>query len=204
MVGFFITIKITVRSLTMSDIPTEQIDLTRHLVINGPKFRSHTIVIHETEAHLKPTWSAMIFCLIYVAVGLSLLIMSAFVYSGSKQMDLVIFLIIAGASIATFGFTLLQPFMKRISFDKETGVFNNHSDRPMKLDNIISLQITNKMIQSKHGLSYPCYELNALTKYGRRLNILNHNDLAQMEKDGALLSEFLAVELLDRKKEIIL
>ena len=188
----------------MSDIPTEQIDLTRHLVINGPKFRSHTIVVHDSEAHLKPTWSAVIFCLVYVAVGLFLLILSAIVYYNSKQMDLVIFLLIAGASITTFGITLLQPFLKRVSFNKQSGVFNNHTDRPMKLKNIISLQITNKMIQSKHGISYPCYELNALTKYGRRLNILNHNDLKQMEHDGALLSEFLGVELLDRQKEIIL
>ena len=72
----------------------------------------------------------------------------------------------------------------------------------MRLKNIISLQITNKMISSKHGISYPCYELNVLTKYGRRMNILNHNDLQQMQTDAEQLSQFLDIELLDRQKEI--
>lgn len=130
--------------------------------------------------------------------------LAAAVYHNNQQIDLVIFLSIAGTSIATFGMTLLQPFLKRISFDKKTGVFTNHSDRPIKLKNILSLQITNKMITSKHGISYPCYELNVLTKYGRRMNILNHNDLLRMETDAKQLSEFLGVELLDCKKEIIL
>jgi hypothetical protein len=186
----------------MSEVPTEQIDLSRHLIKNGPKFRSHTIVIKDNEAHLKPTWPALIFCLIYVVIGLFLLGLAALVYANSKQMDLVIFLLIIGASITTFGITLLHPFMKNISFNKGTGIFNNHVDRPLRLKNIISLQITNKMISSKHGISYPCYELNVLTKYGRRMNILNHNDLQQMQTDAEQLSQFLDIELLDRQKEI--
>ena len=94
--------------------------------------------------------------------------------------------------------------MKYSAFDKRTDEFSNNADRPIKLANITSLQITNKVITSKHGLSYPCYELNVLTKYGRRMNILNHNDLVQMEADAGKLGEFLGVELLDFKKEIVL
>lgn len=188
----------------MSGIATEQIDLSRHLIKNGPKFRSHTVVINNNKAYLKPTISALIFCLIYVVVGLFLLGLSVVVYHQLKQMDLVFFLMITGASITTFGLILLKPFMTRISFNKTVGVFTNHIDRPVKLKNIVSLQITNKMITSKHGISYPCYELNVLTKYGRRMNILNHNDLKQIQIDGDQLSEFLGVELLDRQKEIIL
>lgn len=188
----------------MSEVQPEQIDLSRHLIKKGPKFRSHTIVFKNNVAHLKPTWSALFFCLIYVFVGIFLLGLAAAVYFNSHQIDLIIFLSVSGAGIATFGITLLQPFIKRISFDKNTNMFTNHVERPLKLGNVISLQITNKMITSKHGLSYPCYELNVLTKYGRRMNILNHNDLAQMEKDGEQLSQFLGVELLDQQKEIIL
>lgn len=188
----------------MSDILPEQIDLSRHLIKKGPKFRSHTITIKDDKAFLKPTWSALIFCLIYVVVGLFLLALSATVYINSRQTDLVIFLCLTGASIATFGITLLRPFMSIIAFDKTTGKFTNHVDRSLKLDNIVSLQITNKMVTSKHGISYPCYELNVLTKYGRRLNILNHNDLTQMKIDAEELSAFLDVELLDCQKEIVL
>ena len=188
----------------MSEVSIEQIDLSRHLIKNGPKFISHTIVFEKTKAYLKPTLSAMMFCLVYVLVGLFLLGLAAFIYIGSRQVDLVIFLCVFGAAIATFGIILLQPFMKYSAFDKRTNEFSNNADRPIKLANITSLQITNKMITSKHGLSYPCYELNVLTKYGRRLNILNHNDLVKMEADGVKLGEFLGVELLDYKKEIVL
>lgn len=188
----------------MTEISTKQIDLSRHLIKNGPKFRSHTIVFQETKAYLKPTLSALMFCLIYVLVGVFLLGLAAYIYRESRQVDLVIFLSIAGAAIGTFGIILLQPFMKFAAFDKASGEFNNNADRPIKLVNITSLQITNKTITSKHGLSYPCYELNVLTKYGRRMNILNHNDLGQMALDAGQLSAFLDVELLDLKKEIIL
>lgn len=188
----------------MSEISTEQIDLSRHLIKNGPKFRSHTIVFQETKAYLKPTVSALLFCLIYVVVGVFLLGLAAYIYFSSRQVDLVIFLSILGAAIATFGIMLLQPFMKYSAFDKATDEFSNNADRPLILPNITSLQITNKMITSKHGISYPCYELNVLTKYGRRMNILNHNDLVQMELDAEKLSDFLDTELLDCKKEIVL
>jgi len=188
----------------MSDISTDQIDLSRHLIKNGPKFRSHIIIFEETRAYLKPTLSALMFCLIYVLVGVFLLGLAAYIYMGTRQVDLVIFLSVTGAAIATFGLILLKPFMKYSAFDKGSDEFSNNADRPIKLVNITSLQITNKIITSKHGLSYPCYELNVLTKYGRRMNILNHNDLAQMEADAAKLSEFLGVELLDCKKEIVL
>ena len=188
----------------MSEITPEQVDLSRHLIKNGPKFRSHTIVFENDTAHLKPTFSSLVFCLVYVAVGLFLLGIAAVVYVKSGQLDLILFLSILGTAIGTFGITLLQPFVKYSFFDKKSGKFRNHSDRSLMLENILSLQITNKMITSKHGLAYPCYELNVLTKFGRRLNILNHNDLVQMQLDAKLLSEFLDVELLDCQKEIIL
>ena len=188
----------------MSEVSTVQIDLSRHLIKNGPRFRSHAIVFEETKAYLKPTLSALMFCLIYVLVGVFLLGFATYIYMSSRQVDLVIFLSVSGAAIATFGLILLQPFMKYSAFDKKTNEFSNNADRPIKLANITSLQVTNKIITSKHGLSYPCYELNVLTKYGRRLNILNHNDLVQMEADGGKLGEFLGVELLDFKKEIVL
>ena len=188
----------------MSPVFTEKTDLSRHLIKYGPKFRSHTIVFQESKAFLKPTLLALLFCLVYVLVGVFLLCLAVFVYSMSRQMDLVIFLSIAGTAIATFGFMLLRPFMRHSVFDKGTNEFCNNADRPLELGNISSLQITNKIITSKHGLNYPCYELNVLTKYGRRMNILNHNDLVQMELDGGKLSGFLEVELVDCQKEIIL
>jgi hypothetical protein len=141
---------------------------------------------------------------VYIAVGLFLLVLAAIVYFNNKQIDLTIFLLAFGVGIATFGITLIKPFMKQVLFDKNTGKFKNNIDRSVKIKNIVSLQIINKMITSKHGLSYPCYELNLLTKYGRRINVLNHNDLEKLTTDAKNLAEFLSVELIDLQRKITL
>ena len=181
-----------------------QIDLSRTLIRKGPKFRSHTVTFNDNSAYLKPTISSLLFCVVYIAVGLFLLVLAAIVYFNNKQIDLTIFLLAFGVGIATFGLTLIKPFMKQVLFDKNTGKFKNNIDRSVEIKNIISLQIINKMITSKHGLSYPCYELNLLTKYGRRINILNHNDLEKLTTDAQKLAEFLSVELIDLQRKITL
>jgi len=186
------------------DSQNTQIDLSRTLIRKGPKFRSHTVIFSDNSAYLKPTISSLLFCVVYIVVGLFLLVLAAIVYFNKEQIDLTIFLLAFGVGIATFGFTLIQPFMKQVKFDKNTGKFKNNIDRSVEIKNIISLQIVNKMITSKHGLSYPCYELNLLTKYGRRVNILNHNDLVQLIADAQKLAEFLTVELLDLQRKITL
>ena len=43
-----------------------------------------------------------------------------------------------------------------------------------------------------------------LTKNGRRINVLNHNDIDQLLSDAEKLAEFLSVELIDLRHEIIL
>ena len=186
------------------DIQEAPIDLSRSLIRKGPKFRSHTIIFNEDTAHLKPTISSLLFCVVYIIVGFFLLLLAAVVYLKNNQVDFMIFLGGIGIAIATFGFTLVKPFMKQVTFEKQRGTFRNNIDRSVKIKNIISLQILNKMITSKHGLSYPCYELNMLTKNGRRVNILNHNDLNQLQSDAEQLATFLSVELIDLQREIIL
>lgn len=173
------------------------IDLNRTLIQKGPKFRSHTIVFNEETAYLKPTISSLLFCTLYIIVGIFLLALAIAVYVKNNQADFAIFLGGFGISITTFGCVLVMPFVKHVFFDKNTGKFKNNIDRTVKIDNILSLQINNKIITSKHGLNYPCYELNMLTKNGRRINILNHNDIKQLKGDAEKLSAFLSIELLD-------
>ena len=180
------------------------IDLNRALLQKGPKFRSHKVIFNQDNAYLKPTISSLLFCVVYIVVGLFLVGLGLFVYIKNNQVDFMIFLAGIGIAITTFGFTLIKPFIKQVTFDKNRGTFKNNIDRPVKIENIISLQIINKMITSKHGLSYPCYELNMFTKNGRRVNVLNHNDLDQLKNDAQQLATFLSVELIDLQREIIL
>ena len=180
------------------------IDLNKAILQKGPKFRSHRVVFDNNFADLKPTISSLMFCVVYIIVGLFLLTLATIVYFKNHQVDFAIFLGGFGIAILTFGITLVMPFVKQITFDKNRGSFKNNIDRKVKLENIISFQILNKMVTSKHGISYPCYELNMLTKNGRRINVLNNNDIDQLKSDAEKLAAFLSVELIDLRREIIL
>lgn len=178
------------------------VDLYRTLLRGGPSFLSHRLIVNNEIAYLRPTITAMLFCVIYIVVGGFLMGLAAYLLAVSTKYDLVIFLGGFGIAITTFGISLIQPFLSRVSFNRESGIFNNHKDRDVKLHHIVSLQINNKIIQRKHALNYTCYELNLLTEHGRRINILNHNHLQQILQDSELLGRFLDVEVKDCRREI--
>jgi len=188
----------------MSETEYLPVDLNRTLIQDGPKFLSHTLIVRDSIAYLRPTISSMLFCVIYIVVGLFLIGLAAYQLLYSGKYDLAIFVGGFGIAIATFGMSLIQPFLRHASFNRELGVFCNSQDRNVKLRHIVSLQINNKIVQRKHALNYYCFELNLLTQHGRRINILNHNDLNQLLTDAQLLAEFLQVEVDDLRREIIL
>ncbi len=179
-----------------------QVNIERTLIKNGPKFLSHTVMIKSQIAYLRPTMSAMMFCIIYIVVGTFLLGLAGVTYWNSRQLDLTIFIGSFGIIIGVFGLALIKPFMKRARFDQVSGRFDNNQDRDVKLQHIVSLQILNKMVERGQAPSYPCYELNLLTKNGRRINILNHNDLPQMQLDALVLGQFLKVAVRDLRRDI--
>lgn len=181
-----------------------EIKLERTLIQDGPKFLSHKLIVAEQVAYLKPTISAMLFCFVYIVVGFFLISLASYILLHSQKMDLAIFVGGFGIAIFTFGVSLIQPFLKRASFDKNSQLFDNKRDRKVKLEHIISLQINNKMVVRKQALSYYCYELNMLTKHGRRINILNHNNFEQLNSDAGALAAFLQVPLSDYRRKIIL
>ncbi len=188
----------------MNEAGSFDIDFQKNLIKDGPKFLSHTLIIKEHKAYLKPTISAMLFCVVYIVVGLFLISLASYVYYESAKLDLAIFLGGFGIAIGTFGISLIQPFLKNASFDKSTGQFENSSDRNVKLARIVSLQINNKVVLRKQALNYNCFELNMLTKSGRRINIINHNNLPQLTADAKKLADFLQVELSDHCRQITL
>jgi hypothetical protein len=188
----------------MEENNTYIVDVSRSLLKDGPKFLSHKLIVMRDIAYLRPTIPALLFCVVYLVVGAFLLGLATYLSITSTKYDLAIFVGGFGIAITTFGFALIKPFLRRASFNKKTGLFNNHKDRNVKLKNIVSLQINNKVIQRKHALNYACFELNLLTAHGRRINILNHNDQHQLVQDAQLLAYFLKVEIIDCRKEIIL
>lgn len=188
----------------MSEQSNFHIDLSKTLIKDGPKFLSHTVVIKGDTAYLRPTISSMLFCFIYIIVGVFLVALASYIMFVTGKLDLAIFVGGFGIAIGTFGITLIQPFLKRARFDRGKGVFDNGSDRNVKLGQILSLQINNKVVKRKQALNYHCYELNLLTKNGRRINVLNHNCVNQILIDAELLKNFLKIEVADMRREIVL
>ncbi len=86
------------------------IDLNKALLQKGPKFRSHTVIFDDNVADLKPTISSLLFCVVYIVVGLFLLTLSVIVYVKNNQIDFALFLGGFGIAITTFGFSLIMPF----------------------------------------------------------------------------------------------
>jgi hypothetical protein len=188
----------------MQEEPAFHIDLSKTLIKDGPKFLSHTVMISGNYAYLRPTIGSMLFCFIYIVVGAFLITLATYIMITSGKLDLAIFIGGFGVAIATFGVTLIQPFLKRARFDRKKGIFDNGVDRNVKLEQILSLQVNNKVVKRKQALNYHCYELNMLTKNGRRINVLNHNSINQILIDAQLLKSFLKIEVTDMRREIIL
>lgn len=172
------------------------IDLSKHLIKNGPKFCSHRVNLStdKQSALIKPTMATMSFCYFYLTVGILFLVAAAVIYSKGGQLDFTLFMVALGVAIGTFGATLIKPMLRPAKFDKNTKDFSNHNERIVELVNIRSLQLNDKRVMAGGGTNYLCYELNMLTANGRRINLLNHNDLDTMRKDTQLISQFLGIE----------
>lgn len=172
------------------------IDLSKHLIKNGPKFCSHRVCLsaNKQSAVIKPTMGAMSFCYFYLTAGILFLLASIVVYSKSGKLDFALFMGAIGIAIGTFGATLIRPMLRPAKFDKNSQDFSNHNERIVEMQNIHSLQINDKRVMAGGGANYLCYELNLLTINGRRINVLNHNDLTIMRHDAEIISTFLDVK----------
>ncbi len=171
-------------------MPTVQheINLSNYLLKNGPKFCTHVAVIKDDLFYFKPTSKSIAYSMIYFVMAIVLFIGAMIVFQHTGKLDLPLFLTGFGLGIGLLGLKVTGDYLALIKFDKSHGAYERKHYRPVALDNIVGLQIN-----QKQQLSYACYELNLLTKGGRRMNILNHNGLAEMRREGKQLAEFLGL-----------
>ncbi len=170
----------------MKKVVQHDINLSDTLLKNGPKFCTHYAVINDSLLQFKPTRESFGYSMLYFILGGFLFLIAAIVYFYTAQLDLSIFITAFGIGLIALGFYVASDYIETIKFDKTEGVFSKKPYRCVKLKNIIGLQLN-----QKQQLSYVCYELNMLTRGGRRINILNHNGLDQMRIDIQKLAIFL-------------
>ncbi|MDP8079720.1 hypothetical protein [Phocoenobacter skyensis] len=170
----------------MKKLVQHDINLSKHLLKNGPKFCTHYAVVKDNLLYFQPTRESFLYSSLYFVLGGSLFIIAAIIYYFWSQLDLVLFIALFGGGLIVLGYHVSDDYIAKIKFDKNKGTFSKKPYRCVKLSNIIGLQIN-----QKQQLSYVCYELNMLTRGGRRINILNHNGLEQMREDILKLAAFL-------------
>ncbi len=170
----------------MEKVVQHEINLSDTLLKNGPKFCTHYAIVEDNLLYFKPTKESIGYSMLYFILGVFLFLVAIIAYYYTSQLDLSIFITVFGVGLIVLGFYVSSDYIAIIKFDKTEEVFSKKPYRCVKLKSIIGLQLN-----QKQQLSYVCYELNMLTRGGRRINILNHNGLEQMRIDIQKLANFL-------------
>ncbi len=172
----------------MEKVVQYEINLSDTLLKNGPKFCTHYAIVEDNLLYFKPTRESLGYSMLYFILGGLLFLTAIITYYYTSQLDLFIFITAFGIGLIALGIYVSSDYIATIKFDKTEEVFSKKPYRCVKLKSIIGLQLN-----QKQQLSYVCYELNMLTRGGRRMNILNHNGLEQMRIDIQKLADFLGL-----------
>lgn len=117
---------------------------------------------------------------------------------------------LTGIGIGIFLYRKLNPY---IVFDWRNGAFYRAEGDPRKLGDLAqlktftpfreigALQILEKFVRGSgsNGGSYLTYELNLVTRDGKRVNVISHGGYRQLAEDAGKLAELLRVPLWDVK-----
>lgn len=77
------------------------VDVNRSLLQKGPKFLSHKLITQGDLAYLRPTITAMLFCVIYIIIGAFLIGVAIYQSVHLSKYDLAIFVGGFGIAIGT-------------------------------------------------------------------------------------------------------
>ena len=170
----------------------------------GTNFRTHRMVrVNAGRMEFRPTKGAVAFSMIFLLVGLGLVggIGFAKLSSGTLDTETLIPMGI-GLVFALVGGALLHFAVKPIVFDKRNEYFWKGRKAPdavfdknaikhwAELDDIHALQIVSEYVRGDKS-SYHSYELNLVLRDGRRINVVDHGNIARLREDAATLAAFL-------------
>lgn len=179
----------------------------------GTNFKTHKLINDVYRMQYKATMGAMLFGGVFLLFGAG--IPGWILYENFKQdnqflMSENIFIIGFGLVFLAVGIFLIRKFATPITFDKHIGYFwrgnkepemysMNNPKEAIRLSAIYALQLISERVKSDKG-SYFSYELNIITKEGKRINVIDHGDRQSIYNDAKTLSEFLNVSVWDLNK----
>lgn len=178
----------------------------------GSNFRTHKYFSADAnQVGFKATVGAKLFSGIFMTVGLGVAVgLPIQRFLGPDLFFALETLFFIGFGLIFFGagFFMFRSYSKPVMFDKMVGYFWKGWTKPdryrsdkrvvgsVRIDDIHALQIVSEYIRGDKS-SYYSYELNIVTRDGKRHNIIDHGDREDMLSDAEKLSDFLGVPVWD-------
>jgi len=171
----------------------------------GTNFKTHKLVtVSTSRLEFKPSISAIVFYMLFTAVGSGLLGYSIYteyqVFFELEMQNLILF----GMGLIFFGIgtSLLYFGTKPIVFDLMFGYYWKGRKKPNQyieytkpelftpLNDVHALQIISEYIRGEKS-SFYSYELNLIFEDGSRKNVIDHGSLERLREDANILAQFI-------------
>jgi hypothetical protein len=165
------------------------------LVPGGAEFRTHRLIeVAATRLELRSSVSGLVF------LGLSVLgtvicfgLMIGILVVSGELLSLAFGAI--GLLLAVAALVVRRRVANRRFFDTKLGHYGDTRESvTIALPSIRGLQITPEQVWSGEG-EFTSYELNLVLTDGRRVNVLDHRELANLHEDAMRIAAFLGVSL---------
>jgi hypothetical protein len=193
------------------DDPVAKTTLWTPLAVGGSNFQTQALcIINPHRMEFRATWQVDLSALMFIFFGLMAIIwFSPISFDDMSFQSGHILPSIIGVVLLWIGCFLMRIF-KPVIFDRDEGYFwkGKKPDQPqeiwddkipfVRIESIYALQIISQIeVSPKGGSSYNSYQLNIVSKDGKRVNVIDHGDLTRICDDAAALAEFLGKPLWD-------
>lgn len=180
---------------------------TTPLVGGGSNFGTHTLKINNNVYQFKLSIGSYLFSFVFTGMGMLFVYIGFFSDGGIGFIPSFVGLIFTGVGI----FIFYQFYSSVATFDIYKNIFykgskaqSNPNGTQIWFDDIVSLQIVSELItsRSKEGnvSTYESYELNLVLRDNSRINVVDHGNYKQLQKDALLVSRAINKPLNDYTK----
>lgn len=160
----------------------------------GSNFRSERYVKTRFGYKVDSTFFVKIFAWAFLLIGIAWTGFSFFkaIKQGKEigVMEIGHLFFTSGGMFIIVGVGLIFMFGAKVFIFKSKRIVVVDGEK-LPFNQIYALQVLQKIVYSKH--SYPCYEVNLVTKTGERYNLLNHGDKDYILSDMAKISQLFKV-----------
>jgi len=164
----------------------------------GANFKTCELKFDEMQSKLevKPTNGMILFCAVFWLIGACTIVGSIASIIFYEFNFTAVFLFFFGAIFLSVGLGMRYFALIPKVFDKRIGYyFVGEQERPKEgclLDEIVAIQIIDEQMKNSKGYkSYFSFEINLVLKNAKRINVIDHGEIAVVRKQAADIQNFL-------------